>query len=130
MRQSDPIETDISETLEPEFRGIWLRREAHRWHDWDILTQTCTDMTEKLKKNRTCILILHTWDSQVETAKGFKITMKFFGRLIHICASMSKGVSVISVSRVNRASYSYRSRLDRFGAVILSTPLYHHFNKI
>ena len=30
-------ETDMSETLETEFRPIWLRQETHRWHwyDWD-----------------------------------------------------------------------------------------------
>ena len=25
-------ETDMSETLEPEFAVIWLRRQAYRWH--------------------------------------------------------------------------------------------------
>ena len=37
----------------------------------------------------------------------------------YICASSGRGVSVISVSTVNHASYSYRSLLDRFGAIIL-----------
>ena len=42
-------ETDMIETLEPEFAVIWLRRQAYRWHlyDWDALTQAYTDMTEK-----------------------------------------------------------------------------------
>ena len=60
LRQTNPIETDMSETrslllietLEPEFGMIWVRHEAYGWHwyDWDTLTQTCTDMTETPKK--------------------------------------------------------------------------------
>ena len=50
-------ETDMSETLETEFRPIWLRRRTHHWHwyDWETSTQTCTDMTETLEK----IVFLH-----------------------------------------------------------------------
>ena len=47
------IDTDMIETLEPEFGPIWLRHEVYSWHwyDWDASTQTSTDMTETPKKN-------------------------------------------------------------------------------
>ena len=60
---------------------------------------------------------------------------QFFWRLSHICESSGRGVTVISVSMVNKASHSiqsqrrtvshsYRSHLAHFVAVILGTPLW------
>ena len=42
------LETDMIETLKPEFGAIWVRHQANIWHwyDWDALTQACTNMTE------------------------------------------------------------------------------------
>ena len=91
-------ETDMSETLETEFRPIWLRRETHRWHryDWDARKK----------------FVFAFWFYTLETASGSKITMKnFFGRLSRICASSGRGVSVISMSTVGFPSQSYRSKL-------------------
>ena len=47
---------------------------------------------------------------------------RWVSRLSHIGPNSGSSVSIISVSTVNHASHSYRSRLDRFGAVINGIP--------
>ena len=80
------VDTDMTETPQPKLAHIWLRRPKNFCFRF---------------------LILHTWDCDTFKNNDLKI----FGRLSHICASLGRGVSVISVSTVNFVSQSYRFKL-------------------
>jgi len=121
LRQTDPIETDMSETRGLVLILIWLRHlnQSLDRYDWDTKFTVDTDMTETPQPKLAQIwlrrpkifksLFLNVSQSQVCRIKKRK--QKFFGRLSHICASLGWGVSVISVSTVNFVSQSYRSKL-------------------
>ena len=76
----------MSETLETEFRPIWLRRKTHRWHWYESYHMTETPRPElaqiwlrRPKKFCSCILILHTWDCvRIKNNDEIFWAMKFF----------------------------------------------------
>ena len=104
-------ETDMSETLEPEFAVIRLRRLDPILHRYDWDAPNFFDRYFWVCRSLKC----------VESKSKNKI---FFGRLSHITANSGSSVSIISVSAVHLASHSYRSHLAHFDAVILGIPLY------
>ena len=92
MSETRTAETDMTETLEPEFVVIWLRRQA-------------------------CFSILHTWDCDTVKNNDQKIGesqsyLCNFGsrRLSRISVNGKLGVSVISLQTLVQASQSYQSQ--------------------
>ena len=61
LRKTDQIETDISETLEPQFELIWLRREAHRWH-WEITETPWPDLASIWLRHQIFHEYIYDWD--------------------------------------------------------------------
>ena len=98
VRQNDQNETDMSETRGLLLKLMWVRHldpNLHRY-DWDA------------QKNFSSLFLILT---QSQVCKIKMQEQNFFGRLSHICASLGRGVAVISVSTLSFASQSYRSKL-------------------
>ena len=81
---------------------------------WSVMTETWSSAL-------TLIWLRRSKNSVLEFL--FYKLQRILERLSHTCVSLGQDVSIISAPTVDRASHSYRSRLDRFGAVILDTLL-------
>ena len=113
-------------------RPIWVRREVYcwNWYEWDAWNRVLTDMTETQNRPLTLIWLRdldpnshrYDWDAQKNFIAIFILTQSlvckikvrednFFERLRHICASLGRGISVISESTAGLASQSYRFKL-------------------
>ena len=130
LRQTDPIETDMSETRVLVLILIWLRHlnQSLDRYDWDTKFTVDTDMTETPRPKLAQIwlrrpkifksLFLNVSQSQVcrikkRKQKIFWVSQSYlckFGsrRLSHISVNCKLRVSVISVQTLVQVSQSYQ----------------------
>ena len=129
-----PNETDISETRGLVLKLIWVSRLKHSldryvWdakptenfhrNFWSWRSLKCVKSKFKNKiLNGVSVISVQV---RAEVSQSYQC-QRWVSRLSHIGPNSDSSVSLISVSTVNHASHSYRSQLDRFGAVILGTP--------
>ena len=120
LRQTNPIETDMSETRGVLLRLTWVRRlnQILQWYDWDAKLTVDTNMTETPWPNLAQIWLRRPkifWSlflsvSQSQVCRIEKRDQNLFGRLSHICARLDQGVSVKSLQTLVQASQSYQSQ--------------------
>ena len=125
VRPNDQNETDTSETRGFPVILIWVRhlKQSLDRYEWEAKPNVDTDMTETPRPKLAQIsfeiwlrrpkhfLSLFLILTQSQVCKIKMQEQNFLGRLSHICASLSRGVEVISVSTLSFASQSYRSKL-------------------